>query len=204
MRDETVDGFLRQLAARTSVPGGGVTAGLHAAQAAALIAMVARFSDGPRYDAQVVGGVLTAADSLLAEALDLAEADAQAFEAVAQAYRLPRQAQAESEARSSAIAQALQGAARPPADLLALSARLIGLAEDLLPAGNRNLLTDLLAAAASVRAAVEISRANIEVNLPGVVDQAVLGELSAAAASAAGIIVRTDHLSAGVREILGK
>jgi formiminotetrahydrofolate cyclodeaminase len=204
MREETIDGFLRHLAARTSVPGGGVTATLHAAQAAALIAMVARFSDGPRCDAQVVGRVLAATDGLIAEALELAEADAQAFEAVTQAYRLPRESQAEGEARSSAIAKALGGAARPPADLLALSARVIGLAEDLLPAANRNLASDLLAAAASVRAAAEISRVNIEVNVPGIADQAVRGELTAAVGSAAGIIVRADHLSAGVREILSK
>jgi formiminotetrahydrofolate cyclodeaminase len=204
MRDETIGGFLRQLGARTSVPGGGVTAALHAAQAAALVAMVARFSDGPRYDSNVVGSVLAAADGLVAEALELGEADAQAFEAVTEAYRLPRESAAEGEARSSAIAKALEGAARPPADLLALSARVIGLAEDLLPSANRNLLSDLLAAAASVRAAVEISRVNIEVNVPGVADQAVRGELTAAVAGAAGIIVRTDHLSAGVREILSK
>ncbi|HUN37920.1 MAG TPA: cyclodeaminase/cyclohydrolase family protein, partial [Trebonia sp.] len=201
---ETIDAFLRQLAARTSVPGGGTVAGLHAAQAAALIAMVARFSDGPQHDADVVGPVLAAADGLIAEALELAEADAQAFEAVTQAYRLPRESQQEGEARSSAIAKALEGAARPPADLLALSARVIGLAEDLLPAANRNLLSDLLAAAASIRAAAEISRVNIEVNVPGIADQAVRGELTAAMGSAAGIIVRTDHLSAGVREILIK
>lgn len=204
MRDETIDGFLRRLAARTSVPGGGVTAALHAAQAAALIAMVARFSDGPRHDAHVVGPVLAAADGLIAEALELAEADAQAFEAVTQAYRLPREPEAEGEVRSSAIAKALEGAARPPTVLLAVSARVIELAEDLLPSANRNLLSDLLAAAASVRAAVEISRANIEVNVPGVADQAVRGELTAAVGSAAGIIVRTDHLSAEVREILSK
>jgi len=204
MRDETIDGFLRQLAARTSVPGGGVTAALHAAQAAALIAMVARFSTGPRYDAQVIGPALASADGLVAEAVALAEADARAFEAVTQAYGLPREPEPEGEARSAAIAKALAGAARPPADLLALAARVIGLAEDLLPAANRNLLSDLLAAAASVRAAAEISRVNIEVNVPGVADQAVRDELTAAVGSAAGIIVRTDHLSAGVREILRK
>jgi formiminotetrahydrofolate cyclodeaminase len=204
MRDETIDGFLGRLAARTSVPGGGVTAAFHAAQAAALVAMVARFSDGPRYDAHVVGRVLTMADRLITEALEVAEADAQAFEAVTQAYRLPRESPAEGEVRSSAIAKALEGAARPPADLLALSARVIGLAEDLLPSANRNLLSDLLAAAASVRAAAEISRVNIEANVPGVADQAVRGELIAAVGNTAGIIVRTDHLSAEVREILNR
>jgi formiminotetrahydrofolate cyclodeaminase len=204
MRDETVEGFLRQLAARTSAPGGGATAALHAAQAAALIVMVARFSDGPRYDATVVGHVIPAAEALIDEALALAEADEAAFGKVSEAYRLPRESPAGKDARTRAIADALAGAARPPADLLATAAQLIGLAEDLLPTANRNLLGDLLAAAASVRAAAEISRVNIEANLSGVADQEALAELTAATASAEGILVRADRLASKVREALAR
>jgi formiminotetrahydrofolate cyclodeaminase len=204
MLDETIDGFVRQLAARSPVPGGGATAALHAAQAAALIAMVGRFSDGPQYDARVVGRVVTAADGLIAEALELAEADGQAFGAVTQAYGLPRETEADREVRSPAIAKALEVAARPPTDLLALSARVIALAEDLLPSSNRNLLSDLVAAAASVRAAAEICRVNIEANQSGITDQVMRDELAAVVGGAAGIIVRTDHLSAMVREILSR
>jgi formiminotetrahydrofolate cyclodeaminase len=212
MRDETISGFLRQLAARTSAPGGGATAALHAAQAAALIAMVARFSDGPHSDVEVVKRVLPVADALVDEALDLAEADAAAFGKVIEAYRLPRQTTAEQQARSEAIAQALGGAARPPADLLVLSARLITLAEELLPTANRNLIGDLLAATASVRAAAEISRVNLEANLSGIqgslpdqsdaAKQELTAALVAAVSSAAGIIVRAEHLAAEVREAL--
>ena len=116
MREETIADFLRQLAARTAAPGGGTTAALHAAQAGALIVMVARFSDGPRYDAGVVGRVLPAAGALVPEALELAEADAAAFAMVTKAYRLPRASPEEEQARSRAIAQALAGApARRPA-----------------------------------------------------------------------------------------
>ena len=51
MRNDTIESFLQSLAARVPAPGGGATAALHAAQAAALVAMVARYSDGPRYAA---------------------------------------------------------------------------------------------------------------------------------------------------------
>jgi formiminotetrahydrofolate cyclodeaminase len=78
MRDETIAEFLTQLASRTSAPGGGAAAGLHAAQAAALIAMVARYSDGPRRDPAAVGRIRAAADGLIDESLGLAEADAPA------------------------------------------------------------------------------------------------------------------------------
>src|SRR5690242_21931676 len=75
MRDDTIAAFLDQLAARVSAPGGGATAALHAAQAAALLAMVARYSDGPRYDAGLMNRIVTEADALREDALALAEAD---------------------------------------------------------------------------------------------------------------------------------
>ena len=90
MRDDTIAAFLDQLAARVPAPGGGATAALHAAQSAALLAMVARYSDGPRYDADVMSRIVAEADALREDALALAEADAAAFGAVAEAYRLPR------------------------------------------------------------------------------------------------------------------
>src|ERR1700677_4284169 len=111
MRDETIAGFLSQLAARTSAPGGGAAGALHAAQAAALIAMVARYSDGPRHDPAVVGRIRAAADGLVDEALGLAEADAAAFGKVASAYQLPKETPEEKEKRSAAIAAASAGAA---------------------------------------------------------------------------------------------
>src|SRR5215475_13513986 len=104
MRDATIASFLRDLAARQAAPGGGATAALHAAQAAALIAMVARFSDGPRYDASVVSRVLADVDPLADEAVGLGEADGVAFGKVTDAYRLPRGTAEEKAARSAAIA----------------------------------------------------------------------------------------------------
>jgi formiminotetrahydrofolate cyclodeaminase len=111
MRDQTIEAFLGELAARVPAPGGGATAALHAAQAAALLAMVARYSDGPRYDAELMDSLVTRADKLWEEALTLAEADAAAFGAVAEAYRLPKDTAQEKDARSAAIAAATAEAA---------------------------------------------------------------------------------------------
>ena len=168
MRDDTIAAFLDQLAARVSAPGGGATAALHAAQAAALLAMVARYSDGPRYDAGLMNRIVTEADALREDALALAEADAKAFDAVAEAYRLPRTTERETSARSAAISSALAGAARPPADVVRTALLLVSLAEDLLPAGNRNVITDVAAAAEAARAAAVTARLIIEVNLKGI------------------------------------
>src|ERR1700722_18312719 len=178
MRDETIAAFLGQLAARVPAPGGGATAALHAAQAAALVAMVARDSNGSRYDTELMARMLTEADILRDQALTLAEDDATAFGAVSAAYQLPKETTELLQARSAAIAEALAGAARPPAEVIRTALSLIELAEELRPAGNRNVITDVAAAAEAARAAAVTAQVNIEVNLRGLKNPAVLDELA--------------------------
>jgi methenyltetrahydrofolate cyclohydrolase len=204
MRDDTIAAFLDQLAARIPAPGGGATAALHAAQAAALLAMVARYSHGSRYDAEHMNRIITDADALREDALALAEADVAAFGAVAEAYRLPRETEQEQATRSASISSALAGAARPPADVVRTALLLISLAEELLPAGNRNMITDLAAAAEAARAAAVTARLFIEVNLKGITDQVLLGEFAATAAVADKVTARAHQIVTAVREEISR
>ena len=204
MRDETIASFLTRLAARSAAPGGGATGALHAAQAAALLAMVARFSDGPRHDAEVVGRVRAAADGLADEALHLAEADEAAFGKVVTAYQLPRDTAEQRAARSDAIADAMAGASRPPADLMAAAVRLAGLAEDLLSVANRNVISDIAAAAAAIGAAAVTARINIEANLGGIKDTALAAELAATAELADSVTDRAGRLVEAIREEISR
>jgi formiminotetrahydrofolate cyclodeaminase len=204
MRDQTIDAFLGELAARIPAPGGGATAALHAAQAAALLAMVARYSDGPRYDAELMSSVVTRADKAREEALSLAEADAAAFGAVGDAYRLPKDTGEEQAARSAAIAEAVAGAAQPPADVVRLARQLTGIAEELLPTGNRNVITDVAAGAEAARAAAVTARVNIEVNLRSIKDPAIAAELTATAAVTDEVIERADRIVAAIREEISR
>lgn len=200
MRDESIGSFLTRLAARSAAPGGGATGALHAAQAAALLAMVARFSDGPRYDAETVGRVRAAADGLAGEGIDLAVADQAAFEKVIAAYGMPKDTPEDKAARSAAIADAMAEAARPPADLMAASVRLVGLAEELLPVANKNVISDIAAATAAISAAAVTAAVNIEANLPGIKDPALAQELTATAALADGVADRAGRVIAAIRE----
>ncbi len=199
---QTIAEFTDRLAARVAAPGGGGTAALNAAQAAALLAMVARYSDGPRYaqHAGTIAGIIEQADQLRNESLDLAAADAAAFGAVTAAYALPRDTAADKAARSAAISSALAGAAAPQAAVIAVAARLIDLIETLLPIGNRNVVTDLAAGAAALHAAVTTARINIEVNLSSVTDAAVRGQYDEALSAADGLLARAATVSDTVRE----
>jgi methenyltetrahydrofolate cyclohydrolase len=97
------------------------------------------------------------------------------------------------------IASALAGAARPPADVVRLALRLLPLAEDLLADGNRNVITDVGAAAEAARAAAVTARLNIEVNLRGITDPALRDELAETAAAGDAVVARADQVVAAVR-----
>ena len=206
MRDQTIGGYLDDLADRIPAPGGGAVAALHAAQSAGLIAMVARYTTGERYAAHAaeIGRILAHAEKLRHEALALAEQDAAAFGAVAAAYRLPKNSEKETSTRSAAIAAALLDAARPPAAVIATAEAAVALARDLVPIGNRNVLTDVAAAADAARAAVGTARLNVEVNLAGVRDEQARRELRATLGSAEAIIGAADAVSAAVREMIAR
>ncbi|MEU8828059.1 cyclodeaminase/cyclohydrolase family protein [Streptomyces sp. NPDC048636] len=202
MRDERIGDFLTQLAARVPAPGGGAVAALHAAQAAALVGMVARYSTGERYaeHRDIIERVTAEADRLRDEALRLAEADAAAFTAVTEAYRLPKDTDEAKGARSVAIARALAGAGKPPAEVIQVAQVVVELAEEILPVGNRNVITDVAAAAEAARAAATTARVNVEINLGGVRDELVHGKLTAAAARVPALVARAERLTAAVRE----
>ncbi|MEV4155118.1 cyclodeaminase/cyclohydrolase family protein [Nocardia salmonicida] len=163
----TLEHYLSELAAKVPAPGGGAVAALHAAQAAALVAMVARYTTRAK-DADnrpVIDQIIVAADAAVARSLALADADATAFTAVGAAYKLPKDTDAEIAARTAAINAALVEAARVPAAVVDEADEILSLAAELLPIGNPNVVTDIGAAADAARAAAMSSQLNIEINV---------------------------------------
>jgi methenyltetrahydrofolate cyclohydrolase len=201
LRDETIGDFLHKLAARTPVPGGGATAALHAAQAAALLGMTARYTGGPRYaeHAATVSVIISEADRVREAAADLIVRDGEAFGAVAEAYRLPRDTDEQRSARSAAIAAAMVTASSPPAELIGIGARLLELAELLQPIVNRTVIGDVAAAAEAIRASVATCRVNVVANLTGVTDLAARARLTEVAAAVDGLEERAAGLTAAIR-----
>jgi formiminotetrahydrofolate cyclodeaminase len=201
MRDDTVRSFLEQLASRAPTPGGGATAALHAAQAAALVAMVGRYSDTAKYAAHAdrITDIVGTADRLCEDALRLAEADVDAFGAVGGAYKLPKDTPEEASTRAAAIAAALVGAGRVPANVIRVAGEIVTLAEELEPIGNPNVISDVAAAADAARAAATTARVNVEINLAGITDQDIVAELVVAVADVDDLSRRADKVTTAVR-----
>jgi len=200
--DEKIGDFLTRLAARVPAPGGGAAAALHAAQGAALLGMVARYTTGGQYAQHeaAVGRITAEVDELRVLALRLADADADAFTAVGEAYRLPSASEEEKATRSAAIARALVQAAWPPAQVISVAGMVVDLAEALVAIGNRYVISDIAAAAEAARAAVATARVNIEINLASITDEQAGLEMLAEEGKADAIIARAEQVTAAVRE----
>jgi formiminotetrahydrofolate cyclodeaminase len=174
--------WLTALASAAPSPGGGAAAALSAAAAAGLISMVCNLTIGkPKYAEHeaLMKRVLARAESLRGEALSLADDDAKAFDAVIDAYKLPRSTPEEQGARAAQIEATTVAAAQVPLRAAALAAEIVGMAEQILPGANVNVLSDVAVAAINARAALEASVVNVEVNLAGLKDAAKKATLAA-------------------------
>lgn len=169
---ETITNYLGRLASRQPTPGGGAAAALHAAQGAALVAMVARYTTGGKYEehAGTVSRIISEADNLIVEALRLADADEHAFQGVIDSYKLPASGDVEREARAMAIRDSLIQAAQPPALLIGLAGSVVQLASEIFDIANPNVISDVAAAADAARASATTARVNIDINVVAIKD----------------------------------
>jgi glutamate formiminotransferase/formiminotetrahydrofolate cyclodeaminase len=166
--------FLDAVAADTPAPGGGSVAALAGALAAALTAMVARLTLGRKKYAAVQAEMetLVAESERLRAALATRVAqDAEAYDQVVAAYRLPKATDEERDTRQEAIQQALAHAAEVPLATARDAVAALELARTAAHLCNANALTDAGTAAHMARAAFEGAALNVRVNADQVVDR---------------------------------
>lgn len=161
------DSFLEELADAKPTPGGGSAAAYSGAMAAALTGMVARLTIGKKGYAEIENRMLELAaesDRVRSELETAVEADAQAFNQVLSAYRLPKTTEQENEARAAAIEQATQHAAEVPLKVASGSLGVLKLAVELVRTGNKNAISDAAAAGAFARASIRAAELNVRIN----------------------------------------
>jgi methenyltetrahydrofolate cyclohydrolase len=163
------------LASSAPTPGGGCASALSGALAASLAAMVARataasakFADR----ADEMNHAAAEADGLRSELLNLVDADAEAFEQVMAAFRLPKETPPEQAARSEAIQAGYRAAVEPPLRVCTHSVRVLELAVQVAERGNPNAVSDAGVAALLAAAALAGGTLNVEINLDSIKDEA--------------------------------
>jgi glutamate formiminotransferase/formiminotetrahydrofolate cyclodeaminase len=160
--------FLDGLASAAPTPGGGSAAAFTAAEAAALTAMVARLTIGKKKYAEVeahMQQLAEQADQLRARLTAAIAEDSLAFEAVMQAYRMPKVDDAQARQRESAIHAATLEAARVPLKTAEMALDVMRLTEQAAAQGNNNAITDAWSAAVLSHAAISCAGANVRINL---------------------------------------
>ncbi len=153
----TVADFLDRLSARTPTPASGSVAALCVAQAAALVAMVARYCGTPELVEQ--------AEGLVSQARRLMADDERAFGGVAAAWALPRGESAADQERRARIDAALLAASEPQAQVVETAVEVLVLTNQLRTHARVGLLSDLVAAGDVARAGSAIARRNVESNV---------------------------------------
>jgi formiminotetrahydrofolate cyclodeaminase len=106
---------------------------------------------------------LEEADAARAVFLELADRDAQAFDVVMSAFKMPKEDDRQKAERSAAIQRAYEGAARVPLEITEI--------------GNVNAASDGLVAAFALHAATYSALANVEINVAALKDETDAREL---------------------------
>ena len=165
MNDGYLD-ILNSIASSNPTPGGGSVAALSLAHAHSLATMVSRltlksdkWSDGH----EIANHILQLSDKRIQNSISLADKDAEAFDAVMIAYRLPK-AEDGSDSRSEAIRKATIGAALAPLETINASLDLMNELLELSRNCNANALTDLAASAELAHSAAKIAELNVMIN----------------------------------------
>ena len=167
--------FLDELAGPTPAPGGGSAAAAAGAMGAALVSMVANLTVGREKFADVeaqMKEVLVRSEALRAELTQLITDDAEAFNTIMAAFRLPKDTDKEKAARQEAIQAGTQQATLTPLATARACAEVIELAKLVAEKGNPNAVSDAGAGAACAQAGLKAAALNVLINLPSIKDQA--------------------------------
>ena len=169
----SMDEFLDTLASAAPAPGGGSAAALAGAMGSALGAMVCALTIGKKKfleQAERLERVQSALNGYRHALLRAVDSDAQAFDRVSQAYKLPKEGEDAVESRRAAIQEALVGAARSPLEMLAHIQEASRALIELCGGFNRNAASDLGVAGALLRAAAEGAYLNVMINIASIED----------------------------------
>ena len=206
MNNTSIEQFLDELASKSPTPGGGSAAAIMGAMSAALVSMVCNLTVGKKNYETVADDMaitLRQAEALRVRLIDSLSADVAAFDQVMAAYRLPRETEAEKQARSDAIQEALKSATKVPLECARVCVEVIHLTRLVAIKGNKNVISDAGVAAVAAHAALRSAALNILVNTGAIYDTAfVASSLAELERLSEGAGKRVDEIYALVKDRL--
>lgn len=161
--DESVIAFNEALGSKDAVPGGGGASALMGAIGASLASMVGNLTVGKEKYASVedeAQRLVERARALADELVGLIEADAKAFEPLAEAYSMPK----DDPNRESVMEELLEDACAVPLSIMRATAEAIAVHEEMARIGSTLAVSDVGTGVVACKAAMQGASLNVFVN----------------------------------------
>ena len=173
LEQKTTD-FLEQLSSSAPIPGGGGASAAVGAFASALGLMVTNLTVGKKKYADVEEEILEIREKLEQKKQDLVrmvDEDAEAFEPLAKAYRMPKETEEEQAEKEKVMEAALKNAAEAPLCIMKTIVDTMEMIQVLGEKGSRLAVSDAGVAILFAQAALEGASLNIFINTKMMKDQ---------------------------------
>lgn len=170
----TCEAFIDQLASKAPVPGGGGASALAGAVGTALGNMVGSLTLGKAKYVDVqdtIQSLKSRADGLQRRLLDLMQRDAEVFEPLAAAYRMPKETPEQAAEKERVMQAALRECCEVPLAIMGACCEAIELLESFAAIGARIALSDAGVGAALCGAALRGASLNIYINTKSILDR---------------------------------
>lgn len=169
----TLTEFSETLCSDAPAPGGGSAAALEGVLGASLVGMVAGLTIGKqKYEEHeiLMQDIAVKAEALRIKLLDIIDRDTEAFDEVADVFKMPKETDDQKSARKKAMQAALKKCTLVPYETMCCSLEALELAESALGKFNSNAASDIGVAALSLKAAAQGAWLNILININGIED----------------------------------
>jgi glutamate formiminotransferase/formiminotetrahydrofolate cyclodeaminase len=171
---EGLEGFIDQVASSSPAPGGGSVSAAAGALASALSSMVCRLTVGKKRFKDVqdeLKQVLEKAEVIRKQMQEFIVKDAESFDKVMDAFKLPKYTDEEKKRRDQAVQEATKGAIGVPLQVMEKALEALGVIKVVVEKGNPNMISDAGVSSLMARTAAEGAYLNVRINLNSVEDQ---------------------------------
>lgn len=178
--NETLQQYFDDLSSKSPTPGGGNVSALCGALSASLGTMVCNLTIGKKKYADVeneMKDMKPKLEQFQKSFFELAQKDNEAFNKVMEAFKLPKETDADKEFRSQKIEEATIEAAEVPSDVMKNCYDILPLLKIVAERGNKNSLSDAGVAIALTRTAVQGAYLNVLINCSSLNNQTIADEI---------------------------
>lgn len=196
LKSLSVKEFIDKVTGNDPVPGGGSVSALNGSLAASLAAMVANLTVGRKKYAEVndemeqISARMTEQSAKLLADVDR---DAEAYDRVFAAFKLPKETDEEKAVRKEAIQRETKYAAEVPMEVARTASELLPMIDAAARRGNSNAVTDATVAMMCARTAVIGALLNVRINLTSITDEAFVKTMTVEADRLEAVAVEAEH-----------